>query len=116
MLKAHREKLDQMRLKAGQKWNEQGLVFCNRHGGFLLADVVMRKFHVLLAKAGLPKMRFHDLRHTMATILLESDVHSKKVQERLGHSSIAITMDTYSHVLPSMHQDVVRKIDDLFKR
>ena len=115
MLKAHREKQDQMRLKAGKKWNEQGLVFCNRHGGFLLADVVMREFHALLAKAGLPKLRFHDLRHTMAIILLESDVHPKKVQERLGHSSIAITMDTYSPVLLSMHQDVARKLDDLFE-
>jgi integrase len=55
------------------------------------------------------------LRHTMATILLESDVHPKKVQERLGHSKIAITMDTYSHVLPSMQQDVARKLDDLLK-
>jgi integrase len=51
----------------------------------------------------------------MATILLESDVYPKKVQERLGHSSIAITMNTYSHVLPSMQQDVVRKLDDLFE-
>ena len=51
----------------------------------------------------------------MATMLLESDVHSKKVQERLGHSSISITMDTYSHVLPSMHQDVARKLDDMFE-
>ena len=51
----------------------------------------------------------------MATILLESDVHPKKVQERFGHSSIAITMDTYSHVLPSMHQDVAHKLDDLLK-
>ena len=57
----------------------------------------------------------NDLRHTMATLLLEADVYPKKVQERLGHSKIAITMDTYSHVLPSMHQDVARKLDDLFK-
>ena len=81
--------------------------------GFLLVDVVMREFHTLLAKADLPKMRFHDLRHTMATLLLESDVHPEKVQQRLGHSSIAITMDTYSHVLPSMHQDVARKLDEM---
>ena len=60
-------------------------------------------------------MRFHDLRHTMATILLESDVHPKKVQERLGHSTIAITMDTYSHVLPSMHLDIARKLGDMFE-
>ena len=77
--------------------------------------MIQVQFHALLARAGLPEMRFHDLRHTMATILLGADVHPKKVQERLGHSKIAITMDTYSHVLPSMHQDVARKLDDLFK-
>ena len=113
-LKMHREQRGQMRLKAGEKWHEQGLVFCNRYGRYLFPEVVLNQFHALLAKAGLPKMRFHDLRHTMATVLLESDVHPKKVQERLGHTTIAITMDTYSHVLPSMHQDVARKLDDVF--
>ena len=63
---------------------EQGLVSCNRYGRYLFPKVVLDQLHALLAKAGLPKMRFHDLRHTMATILLESDVHPKKVQERLG--------------------------------
>jgi integrase len=115
VLKAHREQQEQMRLKVGVKWCEQGLVFCNRYGRYLLPEVVSKQFHALLAKAGLPDMRFHDLRHTMATILLESDVHAKKVQERLGRSKIAITMDTYSHVLPSMHQDVARKLDDLLE-
>lgn len=82
----------------------------------MLVEVVMKQFHALLEKAGLPKMRLHDLRHTMATILLESDVHPKKVQERLGHSSIAITMETYSHVLPSMHEDVAHKLDNLIEK
>ncbi|HEY6286057.1 MAG TPA: tyrosine-type recombinase/integrase, partial [Ktedonobacteraceae bacterium] len=58
-------------------------------------------FHKLLSEAELPEMRFHDLRHSMATILLAANVHPKVLQERLGHSSIAITMDTYSHVLSS---------------
>jgi len=105
-----------MRLRAREKWYEQGLVFCNRHGRFLFPEVVLKQIHALLARAGLPEMRFHDLRHTMATILLESDVHPKKVQERLGHSSIAITINTYSHVLPSIYQDVARKLDDLFEK
>ena len=115
-LKVHRERQGLMRLRASEKWHEQGLVFCNRHGKFLFPEVVLKQFHALLARAELPEMRFHDLRHTMATLLLESDVHPKKVQERLGHSSIAITIDTYSHVLPSMHQDVARKLDDLFEK
>jgi integrase len=98
-----------------EHWDEARRIIYNRHGTYLLPEVVSNQFHALLARAGLPEMCFHDLRHTMATLLLGSDVHPKKVQERLGHSTIAITMDTYSHVLPSMHQDVARKLDDLFK-
>ena len=60
-------------------------------------------------------MLFHDLRHSAATILMATGVHPKVVQERLGHSTIAMTMDIYSHVLPSMQQDVADKIDDMFK-
>jgi len=61
-------------------------------------------------------MRFHDLRHSAATILMAAGVHPKVVQERLGHSTIAMTMDIYSHVLPSMQQDVADRIDDIFKQ
>ena len=61
-------------------------------------------------------MRFHDLRHSAATILLVAGVHPKVVQERMGHSSIMMTMDIYSHVLPSMQQEVAEKIDKIFKR
>jgi integrase len=61
-----------------------------------------RSFAPLLEKAGLPQIRFHDLRHTAATLLFLEGVHPKFVQELLGHATIAITLDTYSHVLPSM--------------
>ena len=60
-------------------------------------------------------MRFHDLRHTTATLLLEKGIHAKIVQELLGHSTIAMTMDIYSHVLPSIQQEAVDKLDDLFR-
>ena len=59
----------------------------------------------------LPQIRLHDLRHSHATHLLQAGVHPKIAQERLGHSSIAITMDTYSHAMPNMQQDAVAKID-----
>ena len=68
-----------------------------------------------LEEIGLPRMRFHDVRHTAATILLVAGVHPKLVQERLGHSTVAMTLDVYSHVLPSMQQEVAVKIDGLFK-
>lgn len=71
--------------------------------------------HDLMSKAGLPRMRFHDLRHSAATILLTKGVHPKIVQELLGHSSISMTMDTYSHVLPLMQQDATDKMDDELK-
>jgi integrase len=113
-LKVHREQQNQERIKAGSEWHEQGLVFCNRYGGFMIPQYVGKVFHKLLAKASLPDMRFHDLRHSMATVLLAAGVHPKIVQERLGHSTIAMTMDIYSHVLPSMQQDVARRLDEMF--
>jgi integrase len=89
VLKMHRERQGQTRIQAGEGWHEGRLVFCNRHGEFMVewwyTVVVFRR---LLASAGLPRMRFHDLRHSMATILLAAGVHPKVVQERLGHSSI----------------------------
>jgi integrase len=69
----------------------------------------------VLKDAGLPDVRFHDLRHSAATILLSMGVHPKVVQEILGHSQISMTLDTYSHVLPSMQQEAMDKLDDLFK-
>ena len=61
-------------------------------------------------------MRFHDLRHSAATILMAAGVHPKVVKERLGHTTIAMTMDIYSHGLPSMQRDVADKLDDMFKQ
>jgi integrase len=66
----------------------------------------------LLKRAGLPKIRFHDLRHTCATLLLCRNVHPKYVQELLGHASIAITLDTYSHVLPTMQESAAAAMED----
>ncbi len=64
----------------------------------------------------LPDITFHDLRHTHATLLLEQGVHPKIVQERLGHSTISMTLDTYSHVLPNIHQEAANKMDDIFDK
>ncbi len=72
-------------------------------------------FHKLLADAGLLDMRFHDLRHSAATILLVASVYLKVVQERMGCSTIAMTKDIYLHLSPSMQQKVAEKIDDMFK-
>lgn len=111
----HEELQRQEREKAGEKWKDLGLVFCNKHGGYIDPDDILKEFQRALEQAGLPKIRFHDLRHSAATLLLEMSVHPKIVQDLLGHSNIATTMDTYSHVLPSMQQEVVKKMGLVFK-
>jgi len=68
-----------------------------------------------LEKAGLPLLRFHDLRHTAATLLLKQKIHPKIVSEMLGHSTISMTLDTYSHVLPDMQRDATAAFDQLFR-
>jgi integrase len=67
----------------------------------------------LLRKSGMPKIRFHDLRHTHASLLLKAQVHPKVVSERLGHSSVMITLDRYSHLFPTLQQEAAEKLDEL---
>jgi integrase len=76
---------------------------------------VCQKFKKFIKKLEYKEIRFHDLRHTHATLLLEADTHQKKVSERLGHSSVAITMDLYSHVLPNVKADEMQKLEVLFE-
>lgn len=115
-LKGHQIYQEQARIKADDKWQERGIVFCNIYGGFFSPSHVGNLFQGLLKKAGLPHMRFHDLRHSAATILLQAKVQLRTVQELLGHSTIATTADIYSHVSSEMREEVVNKMDDLFKR
>jgi len=90
-------------------------VFCDAKGGYLRRpNVARRSFYPLLEKADVPKIRFHDLRHTAATLLLLQGVNPKVVSERLGHASVEITLNTYSHVLPTLQRDAADKLDQLF--
>ncbi len=114
-LKKHRIQQAERKQKAGEKWQERDLVFCNRSGGFIHQDVILEMFRRILAKAGLPlELRIHDLRHSAATIFLSMGIHPKIVQELLGHSQISMTLDTYSHVLPSMQQEAMDKWETAF--
>jgi integrase len=111
-------KLTQTSIRALQKHQKVGeWVFCTKVGTPLsVHNLHNRSWKPLLRKAGLPPgTRFHDLRHTCATLLLAKGVHPKIVQEMLGHSSISITLDTYSHVLPNMQSEAVRAMEDIFK-
>lgn len=104
ILKRHKAAQNEERLKLGSLWEDHGLVFPNRAGKPMDHNNLYRRdFKKMLAKAGLPNtFRFHDLRHTCATLLLVKNVNQKVVQEMLGHATITQTMDTYSHVLPTM--------------
>jgi integrase len=110
-VREHRKRQAEGRLFVGGRWQEQGLIFTTMIGTPLEPQALDRGFKKLLTKAGLPDMRFHDLRHTAATLMLQQGVHPKVVQERLGHSKISMTLDTYSHVLPGMQQDAAERLD-----
>jgi integrase len=93
------------------------LVFPNRVGRIQGATTLLQEeFYPLLERAGLPRIRFHDLRHTAATLMLSRGVHPKVASDVLGHSTVGITLDLYSHVSDAMHCDAARKMDDLFGR
>jgi integrase len=102
-LAEHRERQAAEREQQGAQWEEQGLVFPNSVGGPLDPhNLRQRSFFPLLDRAGLPRIRFHDLRHSCATLLLSEGVHPKIVSDLLGHSQIGITLDLYSHVTATM--------------
>ncbi len=110
-LRTHRARQLQERLFAGPKWQEQGLVFTTTIGTPLEPRNVTRHFHRTLTRTGLPPKRFHDLRHTCASLLLAQGVHPRVVMEILGHSQIGLTMDTYSHVIPALQREAAGQMD-----
>lgn len=113
-LQQHRIRQLETKLKAGPEWEEHDLVFCNIYGRFLNSASLYDLFTSLVKKAGLPRMRFHDLRHSAATILMAMKVPIKVIQELLGHSNITITLNVYGHVLPSMQDEAMDKMERLF--
>ena len=99
----------------GDFFEDNGFVFCTAKGTLINPlNLRKRSFAPLLVRAGLPHMTFHQLRHTAATILLLKNVNPKIVSEMLGHASIAITLDTYSHVLPNMQDSAVAAMEEAF--
>lgn len=101
------------RRAAGASWTEQGFVFTNATGAPISQRTVLEHLQRIVERARLPRMRLHDLRHGYASLLLAQNVHPKVVQEALGHSTIGITMDLYSHVLPTARREIVSRLDAL---
>ena len=108
--------LQKLRAEVGSGYNPLNLVCCRDSGQPFTCGVLHHQFHTALEKAGLPSIRFHDLRHTTATFMLQNAVPAKIVSAMLGHSSIGITMDTYSHVLTDMQEGATSKMNTLLKK
>jgi integrase len=112
-LREHYQRQQWERLAAGDRWVENDLIFPTTIGTPSDWRNLVRNFKDLLRASNLPDKRFHDMRHTAATLMLQQGIHPKVVQERLGHSQISMTLDTYSHVLPHMQEEAAEKIDEL---
>lgn len=101
---------------AAETYHDHDLVFTHEDGTPLHPDTTSRNFTRRLTQLQLPRIRLHDLRHTWATLALESGIHPKVVQERLGHAHVSITLDLYSHVSPAMQSDAAERVAALFVR
>jgi integrase len=115
VLKRQKIKQKEEKLKNGRIYQEKNLVFSQEDGGFVSPPSVNILFTRFIDRSGLPRIRFHDLRHTHATILLQMGVNPKVVSERLGHSSVQITLDVYSHVTKEIKKDISKDFSNMMK-
>ncbi len=115
-LKRHRTEQAQHRLMIGPAFEDHGLVFPEPDGRPWAPNKLSSAFAALMRRAGIKGLRFHDLRHSHATQLLKQGIHPKVVSERLGHATVAITLDTYSHVLPGMQEETDESIDAALRK
>ena len=116
MLRRHRKRQNEERLQLGAGWEPSGLVFCAVDGRPLHPDRASRELLRRVERWGLPRIPLHGLRHTSATLAMRAGVHPRVVQERLGHSTIAVTLQTYSHVAPVMQEEAAELVAGMFRR
>ncbi|MDC0763515.1 tyrosine-type recombinase/integrase [Brevibacillus sp. AG] len=115
VLKEHRKLIVQERVELGPEYQNNDLVVCTQFGGPTTQRAIQKVWPSFLKKTGAPKITFHDLRHTHASLLIKQGVHIKVISERLGHSSITITMDKYGHLMPNMQAEAADGLDSLLK-
>ncbi|MBA7503431.1 Tyrosine recombinase XerC [subsurface metagenome] len=115
LLRGHHAEREAQKALLGERLAGSDLVFAHPDGSPLDPSTVSHGFGRLIRKAGLPHIRFHDLRHTHATLMLKAGVHPKIVSERLGHANIGITLDTYSHVVPGLQEAAALRFDTLLE-
>ena len=113
-LQEHKKRQDAERAARGDAWREHGLVFASTVGTPIEPGNVNRRWDELRSRAGLDRLRLHDLRHGCATFLLAQGVPARAIMEVLGHAEIGVTMNTYAHVLPQLRQEAADAIDELF--
>ncbi len=113
ILRKHYEQQQAEHRKAGEAWKEYGLIFTTRFGTPISPRNLLRDFKKLLHNAGLLRIRFHDLQHTAASILLNQGIPVITVSRRLGYARASITLDIYGHLIPTMQNEVAELIDDL---
>ncbi|MEY9867258.1 integrase [Peribacillus sp. B2I2] len=112
-LRTHKKQVLEEKLLLGSSYCQLDLVICTKSGKPMIPRNFRKEFYNLTEKIGLPKIRFHDLRHTHATILIQQNVNVKLISERLGHADIQTTLNTYSHVLPDMQKSVSDKLEKI---
>ena len=115
MLREYRQKQEAEAILLGKSVTENDLLFCHPDGSPLLPGTISHAWDKAVRRAGLRVIRLHDARHTHASYMLKQGIHPKVVQERLGHSSIQVTLDTYSHVAPGIQEKAAARLDDIFK-
>ncbi|MDP9367447.1 MAG: site-specific integrase [Chloroflexota bacterium] len=113
-LKIHRVRQLQERLASGDRWQDSGHIFTTTIGTPLEPRNATRAFKAMLVAAGLPDIRFHDLRHSCASLLVAQGIHPRVVMETLGHSQISLTMNTYAHVFADAQREAAATMDCLF--
>jgi integrase len=113
VLRTHHRQQVEERLAWGSDYRDNGLVFAMENGDPINSETFSDAFARHAKAAGLPRIRLHDVRHSAATAALAAGIPAKVVSERLGHSGIAITLDRYSHVLPSMDQQAASDVENL---
>ncbi|MEC0667260.1 tyrosine-type recombinase/integrase [Priestia flexa] len=115
VLKAHKINISKVKLSYGPIYQDNDLVVCTQFGTPFNPANVRRSFKRLIKTVNVTDIRFHNLRHPHATMLLSNGINVKVISERLGHSNIKVTLDAYSHVLPSMQEEVVLELDEIIK-
>jgi len=112
-LENHRKNQETLKAAAGDKWKENNLIFTSSIGTYMDQSRVHKEFKRLLTKAELPNLRFHDLRHTSLSFLLENGTPVNTVQQRAGHSKASVTVDIYGHAMSGSQNQAADRIDEL---